>query len=254
MSSNLLQDYKVLYESAASNNEKITKLINSIGSIEAERIDIVAKFVGDPYDDYPLQEKLWSIDAKLCEFKADLEKLEWNNMKRPTELSKKELYEFFNMTEFQDCIMINVSPKWVEGLEGLNEGGKIKFLKIVLNKFITCSDRFTKHKFVIECGKNGNHIHAHAVLQLNPDMKKSNKTWISKGNITRDLRAVWNKLSRELELEQEDCLKSKYAIQTILIKNERMLKDKLDYLIEELKPLSHQNLQHPHLPEIVGEW
>ena len=85
-------------------------------------------------------------------------------------------------------------------------------------------------------------------------MKKSNKTWISKGNITRDLRAVWNKLSRELELEQEDCLKSKYAIQTILIKNERMLKDKLDYLIEELKPLSHQNLQHPHLPEIVGEW
>jgi predicted transcriptional regulator len=107
---------------------------------------------------------------------------------------------------------------------------------------------------VIECGKDGNHIHAHCVMMLNPELNKSNKTWISKGNVSRDLRAVWNKLSRDAQLLQEDCLKSKFAIQTILIKNERMLQDKLDYLIEELKPLSHQNLPHPQLPEISGEW
>jgi uncharacterized coiled-coil protein SlyX len=254
MKSHLIADYKLLFEEAERNNEKINCLINDIGSLEAQRKDCVHKLTGKPYDDYAFHEQISSLDGKICKFKEQLNLLEWNSMKRPTELSDKELYEFFGKQEFHDCLMINISPKWVEGVEGLSEGGRIKFLKLVIEKFITSGSRFTRYKFVIECGKDGNHIHAHCVMMLNPELNKSNKTWISKGNVSRDLRAVWNKLSRDAQLLQEDCLKSKFAIQTILIKNERMLQDKLDYLIEELKPLSHQNLPHPQLPEISGEW
>lgn len=163
--------------------------------------------------------------------------------------------DYLEIVPFYDSIMLNISPNWnlegLEGVEGVEGKCQIKFLKLIIDKFLD-SPRFTKYKYVIECGKSGNHIHAHCVIELNPDMKKSNKTWISKGNHLRDLRAIWNKLNNECDGGYDDCIKSRHALQCILIKNKDMLQDKLDYCIEEMKPLSHQNAQHPHLPQVYN--
>ena len=160
--------------------------------------------------------------------------------------------DYLGIVPFYDSIMLNISPNWnLEGLEGIEGKCQIEFLKLIIDKFLD-SPRFTKYKYVIECGKSGNHIHAHCVIELNNNMKKSNKTWISKGNHLRDLRTIWNKLNNECDGGYGDCIKSRHALQCILIKNKDMLKDKLDYCIEEMKPLSHQNAQHPHLPQVFS--
>ena len=166
----------------------------------------------------------------------------------------KKICKYLDITPFNDSLMLNISPKWSEGVEGLSEAGRIKLLKVVIEKFITDSGRFSKYKFVIECGKQGDHIHAHCVLELNPQLKKSNKTWISKHNHIRDFRNIWKRIDKDLELEHPDAVASKFAVQSILIKNHKLLEDKLNYLIEENKPLSHRNAEHPHLPQIVGDW
>lgn len=164
----------------------------------------------------------------------------------------EKINKYLDIVPFNDSLMLNISPKWSEGSEGISEGNKIRFLRKIIDSFIHDSGRFLRTKYVIECGKNGDHIHAHCVLELDPKLKKSNKTWISKHNHIRDFRNIWKRFASAADMS--DSIDSKHALQSILIKNRNMLKDKLDYLVEQLKPLSHQNAQHPQLPQIVGEW
>lgn len=167
---------------------------------------------------------------------------------------EKKICNYLGIKPFKDSLMINISPKWSEGLEGLSEACQIKLMKVSIEKFITDTGRFSQYQFVIECGKQGDHIHAHCVLELNPELKKSNKTWISKHNHIRDFRNIWKRINSELNLGADDAVASKYAVQSILIKNSTMLQDKLDYLVESKKPLSHRNAEHPHLPQLYGDW
>lgn len=185
-------------------------------------------------------------------FDVDSKKYKMRNEFFVETFGMKKINDYLGIEPFNDSLMLNISPKWSEGVEGVPEATKISLLKIVIKKFITDSGRFSRNKFVIECGKSGDHIHAHCVLELNPELKKSNKTWISKHNHIRDFRNIWKKMA--VDLESNECVASKYAIQSVLIKNRTMLQDKLDYLVEELKPLSHKNADHPHLPQVFGDW
>lgn len=206
-----------------------------------------------PNDDYkPAPPEFIEFFDLIMELDTDHPKYKLRNTLFVDQFGMEKINKYLDIEPFNDSLMLNISPKWSEGVEGLSEGKKIRFLKKIINSFITDSGRFLRHKYVIECGKTGDHIHAHCVLELNPELKKSNKTWISKHNHIRDLRNIWKRFATDADIT--DTIDSKHAIQSILIKNRNMLQDKLNYLIEDLKPLSHQNAQHPHLPQVVGEW
>jgi len=163
----------------------------------------------------------------------------------PSMMSSEDLEEHYGIEAFNDCIMVNFSPNWKGG------GGyekKINFLKLFIKTYINDSRRFKRTKWVVERGSDGDFIHAHCVLEIDPARKQQVIGQIRKGtNFKRTMVKIWNKLSSELGgtlIHNEGfggLLEGKYAIQTTLIKNKTLRDDKLDYLIEEKKPASHQN-------------
>lgn len=169
----------------------------------------------------------------------------------PSMMSVADLEEHYKIEAFNDCIMVNFSPNWKGG------GGyekKINFLKLFIRTYINDSRRFKRTKWVIERGGDGDFIHAHCVFEIEPSRKQQVIGQIRKGtNFKRTMVKIWNKLSTELGgtlIHNEGfggLLEGKYAIQTTLIKNKALRDDKLDYLIEEKKPASHQNKGESHI-------
>lgn len=175
------------------------------------------------------------------------------DMRAPEDMTNIDLHRYFGVEIFNDCIMWNVSPNWKGDCSSMEHRCRIEFLKLVIDKFFHDCNRFTKHKFVIECGKDGNHTHAHCVFELNPKMKKQNETWM-KSNIGRDFRTIWKKINEGIEGGYEGMVDSCHALQKIILRKDYLRDDKLDYLIEENKPLSHQNANHEYYPVLGGNW
>lgn len=165
---------------------------------------------------------------------------------------------YYGVTKFNECWTLNVSPAW-KGCVITRD--MINFFIGVIETFYENCDRFTKMSYVLENGHGKDHLHAHIVFTLNTK-KPGFMTPIRKGNILQEWRNCWNRLAKEnpsmdsLTIDDEwiDCVdlcKSKHALQTCLLTNEGMLKDKLDYLVEDLKPISHKNDTH-HLCPVKG--
>ena len=251
---NLMNDYISDYTYKTKSNETIREIHNDIGINSAKIRKLESDLGNDIYDNFPIHEAINKLSSINGQLKKKLQTLEWCTMKSPKCMSVEELHEYYNMEIFNDCIMLNISPKWPGGvggvIGGIEDKIRIKFLKIVIEKFIHDKRNFSKYKFVIECGKEGTHIHAHCVLELEPSKLKSLNTWLSKGKHHRDLRTIWDKIAK-----QEDCaefvgaIKEKPALQTQILRTSTLRDDKLDYLVEENKPLSHQNSQHPQCPQ-----
>lgn len=185
----------------------------------------------------------------------ELKRYPFVDMTRPDEMSKDDIFRYYGKENFNPCIMINMSPNWKGKLPTEEYKFANKFIDVVMKRFYGDSNRFSKMKYVIECGKDGDFVHLHSVLELNPIMRNSNRSWIRKGNHLRDLRTIWNKACVEFEGfgGYVDCLKGKYALQSTLLNCNELIKDKLNYLIEELKPISHQNDNScPLYPHIVN--
>lgn len=123
-----------------------------------------------------------------------------------------------------------------------------KFVSVI-ETYLKASNRYSKYRYVIECGSDGNHLHTHIVAEINKGMERSVQTHINKGNHSIELRKIWDK---EMPKGKQGLLKGKYSIQRIMLRNEELVKDKLDYLIEEKKPEGHKNSRN--LGILVGEF
>lgn len=182
-------------------------------------------------------------------------------LEHPDDITNEGLNDFYNIIPFNRCIMINISPDWKGKLPDEDLKWTNKFIRAVMSVFYKNCNRFTKMKYVIECGSEGNFIHVHAVLELNPAMSASNKQCIRKGNLLNELRKCWDRVAKyDNEFDPTAAkgyvglLKGRYALQSTLINTEQIRCDKLDYLIEDLKPESHRNAPHTLYPIVVGSW
>jgi hypothetical protein len=155
----------------------------------------------------------------------------------------KKISEIMDVIPFNPSVMINISPSWKGnfGKNDLTDKLMIKnFIKVIdsyLNESTLSEKRFTKYKYCLECGSEGNFLHAHIVAEINPKILKSMKSHFCKNGHNQQLNKYWIKYFKG----NQGSIKGKYAISRNLINNRIMLEDKLAYLIEENKQGGHQN-------------
>lgn len=173
-------------------------------------------------------------------------------------MSKQDILDYLGIIPFTPSVMINISPNW-KGMKGrYTQCFQVNLLSNTIDKYLNASNRWDYWSYVIECGAEGDHIHAHIVAHVNNDIAKSvlgKKGHIPKGNQSIELRKIFDqeyKNSKELKPKGlEGCLKGKFAIQTSILRCPELVKDKLSYLEEEKKPHGHKNASHPICPKFV---
>ena len=161
------------------------------------------------------------------------------------EENKKDICKYLEIdipVPFVTSVMINISPNWKGkfGVDNLTDKLMIKKFCQVIETYLKASNRYTKYKYVLECGSGGDHLHAHIVAEFNKSCIKSVTTHINKGNHTVELRKIWDKIFPEGYV---GVCKGKYSIQRIILRVEELRIDKLKYLIENEKPEGHKNLR-----------
>ena len=252
-------DYLLKYTNEYSSNDDLLDPVREWNSLKRKdhelemEITNIMKNEKDPYKAYELSQRVEKRRSKLppCPTVHG-----YKDMKPPSELDMTEILRYYGLEPFNRSIMINISPNWKGKGSSMENKLKYKFLHIVMKKFYENCNRFSNGKYVIECGKDCDFIHVHAVFEINQLTGKSTLASQKKGNLLRDLRVLWNKASDEYNTDFKGLIDSKHALQSTLINHREILKDKLNYLIEELKPESHQNGEHPQFPQIVsfGDW
>jgi CRISPR/Cas system-associated protein endoribonuclease Cas2 len=155
------------------------------------------------------------------------------------------IYEYLGVERprpFHTAVMINISPNWKGkfGVDNLTDKLMIKKFQDVVETYLKASNRYSKWKYVLECGGEGNHLHCHIVAEFNPKCKKSCETHIGKGNHAGEINKIWDKKFPE---GYRRVCKGKFAIHRIILRNADLLNDKLKYLIENEKPEGHKNLR-----------
>jgi hypothetical protein len=165
--------------------------------------------------------------------------------------SYERIADHMGIIPFMPCVMINISPNWKGqyGEDKITDKLMKKKFSSILETYLKASNRYSKYKYVLECGSDGNHLHAHAVAEINKGMEKSVQTHINKGNHAIEIRKIWDK---EMPKGKQGYLKGKYSIQRIMLRNEDLVKDKLNYLIEEKKPEGHKNKEDLGILVSVG--
>lgn len=140
---------------------------------------------------------------------------------------------YYKIIPFIPSVMINISPDW-SVLEKRTNNQKTTILKGIINKYIL-EGWYQKWSYVIENGGQGDHIHAHFVGELNKERQKSTESHLARGNHTKQLQKYSKKL--------KGCggLIKGVSVQRCMLRTETLVKDKLDYLIEEKKPEGHKN-------------
>ncbi len=147
---------------------------------------------------------------------------------------KKSLYGFLGLIPFNPCVMINISPNW-KGKVDPKDYHWQALLADTIQTYLKSCDRYTKWQYCLECGGDGDFLHAHIVAEINPAIHKSVMTHINKGNHKYEIIKALKKLKGD-----EGLLKGKFAIQRILLNTETLRDDKLKYLFETNKPEGHQ--------------
>lgn len=247
---NLYREYEEIY----FHNRTLIERCAEAFAIQRQN-ETIKKCIANLYEKclYPENTEIEKLEKSLKEVPSVPSYL-IKDMRAPEDMTDIELHRYFGLEIFHDCVMFNISPNWKGECSSLEHRCRIEFLKIILDKFYNDANRFTKYKYVIECGKDGNHTHCHAVFEINPKMNKSVNTWLAKANHSRDLRAIWKKCSEGVEGAYNGCLDSKHSIQKIILRTRILRDDKLSYLIEDNKPLSHQNAPHEYYPILGGDW
>ena len=199
-----------------------------------------------------------SDEKRICDAWNSIQKdtflmqyLNWETMDKKWAKGDEKIAEYMGVIPFMPCVMFNISPNWKGefGKDKVTDKIMQKKLCIILDKYLNASNRYSKYKYVLECGSDGNHLHAHAVAEIKKGMEKSVQTHINKGNHSIEIRKLWDK---EMPKGKQGLLKGKYSIQRIMLRNENLVKDKLDYLIEEKKPEGHKNKEDLGILVSVG--
>lgn len=164
----------------------------------------------------------------------------------------EEILAYLDIIPFIPCMMFNISPNWKGQLDTkLKRKKGIKYFREVIETYLKSCNRYSKWKYCIESGSEDNFIHAHVVAEINPQMMKSvldghkmingkrkNTSHIGKGQHIADIRKIWD---RHMPAGYVGLLKGKFAIQSVILRNEILRDDKLKYLREENKPEGHKN-------------
>ena len=178
----------------------------------------------------------------------------------------EQLLDYLGIVPFTPSVMFNISPHWqFDSMKELYQPYMIELLKGTIDSYMKESNRYNYWSYVIECGSEGDHIHAHIVAHITPDLLKSvldgKGSHINKGNHVPQLKKCWKK---QLKLKSsclrpknlkgyEGALGGKYSIQRIVLRDPILVSDKLDYLIEEKKPDGHKNSAHKFCPILVEQ-
>lgn len=160
-----------------------------------------------------------------------------------------EIYEYLEIREFKEAIMINVSPDW----KGKCNNQQIDILKKVVEVIGGNKNRFENYAYAIECGSNGDFVHMHCVLAFNDQQinnYKKHKNYCKAG-IYKEFQTAFK---RSAEVIHKSYSELNLMIDKKLIRSQDMLGDKLDYLIESRKPMSHQNKPHKLFPIYFNSW
>lgn len=142
----------------------------------------------------------------------------------------------FHIPPMTPHIMINISPDW--------KGQTIT--KDMIDAFCDCiesyakemeNQRYNKLTYILESGKDGNHLHAHCVFSINPNQINSvlngKNSHIKKGKHIRQLNTWWKKgVFGGIKLN----------IQSVILRTELLIEDKIKYLDPDNKPIGHENL------------
>lgn len=181
-------------------------------------------------------EDLWCSAGQLEKYKDE----DWDRFE---EQHLEEILDYLGVIPFIPCMMFNISPNWKGQLEnGVTRKIAIKKFCKVIDTYLQNCNRYGKWKYCIESGSEDNFIHAHIVAEINPKVINSvlngKNSHIRKGNHVAEIRKIWDK---EMPEGYVGYLKGKFAIQSIILRNEILRDDKLKYLIEENKPDGHKN-------------
>ncbi len=204
--------------------------------------------VHDKYDDYEtFTEEQWN---EYNWFREDPDSLRSHFLHSTGSITRKDygcIAKIMGEEPFRPAVMINISPDWKGKFTGKKNStdklmikGFRKVIEDYLNEKLLQQPRYTKWKYCLECGSEGNFLHAHIVAELNPKILESMKSHINRGNHTQQIRKNWKKTEKFKGME--GALKGKYSVQRILLNTEEILEDKLKYLLEENKCDGHKNL------------
>jgi hypothetical protein len=156
-----------------------------------------------------------------------------------TEVNSKvdfnKIARYYNIVPFTPWVMINISPDWKSGFLASNKC-RTKYLKQIINNYMK-EGWYEKWDYVIECGSQGDHIHAHIVCKMNTQRLKSVETHLKKGRHTPQLI----KYAKHIK-GMEGIIKGS-GVQKTFLRTEELVKDKINYLDEDLKPEGHKNLK-----------
>lgn len=190
-----------------------------------------------------LDKKCWDDYALCSGYKTYLKELNARRQKILDDPNfSKKLYDFIEKIPFNPCVMINISPAWKGKAPPLVDCYR-QLLDKTITTYISACNRYRFHRYCLECGSEGDFLHAHIVAEINPDLYKSVKTHINKGNHKYELMKIWDKICEQKNLKgMKGLLKGKYSIQRILLNSEQLRDDKLNYLEESKKPDGHTNL------------
>jgi diadenosine tetraphosphate (Ap4A) HIT family hydrolase len=174
---------------------------------------------------------------------------QWNRNLKTFGITEQDVLDYLDIVPFTPWVMLNVSPNWKgsyhvipddidpaerEWME-LENAVLRDHLTYVIEAYLKESNRFDKYSYVLECGSNGDHLHAHIVAHINPELHKSVETHLNKGNHVQQMK----KYSKGLK-GIEGCINGK-GIQKSILRHQYLVDDKLKYLIEEEKPDGHKN-------------
>lgn len=195
--------------------------------------------------DYKFSNKLrsyeyWEKYFNTREFKA--KGINWKSI-------IDSMYVDLKKERFLHHYMINISPDWKLKKNAQPSKLMIAHLTTVIEEYLAESDRWDEALYTLENGSEGNFLHAHIVAKPNLDILKSVDTHMNKGNHSVQIRKRWDKIckSNPKLVGYVGCLKGRFSIQKIVLRNPELIKDKQNYLLEHLKPDGHTNIEQKYL-------
>lgn len=189
---------------------------------------------------------------------------QWNNNCKKFGISADDINDYLDIIPFTPSIMLNISPDWKrqfhiipddmepcerEYLE-LENSLMIEALCNLVESYMAECNRFDYYDYIVECGGEGDFLHAHCVAHVNPKLlkavidgttynsqgKKRNTSHFGRGNhvqqlikISKGIKGIKGKITR-------------HGIQVSILRKDYLVDDKIAYLHEDKKPVGHKNL------------
>lgn len=202
---------------------------------------------GVPLNDKEINTKIKAIDElrneqkELKKFFKDICPYYYGNTSRKLDTADMEYVvdQLYGVPPFVHHYMINISPRWNNQHAPTDK--EIELFEKCIKEYLTCGVKggwWTKAHYTMESGGTGEHLHAHLVLRPNTTILLSVDKYMD-GNHSLGFTKIFNK-----HMGAYGVCKGKFAIQKMVLRNEELIIDKQDYLLEDFKEEGHKNATH----------